>query len=194
MSELHILQNIFKQRQLSCEWKYSFDNSPKIVFMLSPCNYMAKARQFLSLRIKSAGLTDWLVINLSLCEEKNIMCDCYQNIAKIIVETKPKILVPCGDMARGLFHLIDNDEFVLNSVFLSHGRNGKAKPTIVMPLEHPANLMIDKEENTTRYLNFAARLNYIKTIGYMFNSCEPNSDLLAEFGVDHAFLFENGQT
>lgn len=132
---------------------------------------------------KTAG---WAMLNSILCSTSNESAipdvetcqrHCHANVGAWVKMIKPKVIVPCGNGASGLFGLRSGITTNARLRFLSRGPSGRATPVAVLPLVHPSSLIRNGGKAAPGYGDFLNRLKEILQVALSFDADVPGYNL-----------------
>lgn len=153
--------------------------------------FVGKSGTFLRECMEKAGIRDFAIVNSILCSTGNeseipdaerCRAFCRQNVAIFVTKVAPKVIVPCGNGASALFGLPSGITGNAAKVFVSTGRTGKARPTLVTPILHPSSLIRGGGVSSPNYQRYMERLSRIRALAEAF---DPHAQ---GFGLDFAPL------
>lgn len=162
--------------------------------------FVGKSGRFLRDCLAKTGCANWAMVNSILCSTGNQaqipdeqLChqSCYGNLAMFVRQIQPLIIAPCGNGAASRFGLGTGISKNCKLVFLSRGRTGKAKPTLVMPIKHPSALIRAGGVSAPDYQPYLQRLRQIQEISAMLPKTGFDESWLGENHIEFLSLFNN---
>lgn len=158
--------------------------------------FVGKSGMFLRESMKEAGLSEnWAIVNSILCSTNNeadipdvASCRnaCKRNVGRFFAKLSPKVVVPCGNGAAGLFGLETGIMTNSRRTFVSKGPKMTAKPVLVLPIVHPSSLIRNGGKSAPNYDDFIGRLVEIKNMAQRFNPAMEGYNIGA-----YTLLFNN---
>lgn len=150
--------------------------------------FVGKAGRFLRQCMSEAGYegTGWAMLNSILCSTNNESeipdveaCQrrCRENTGGYVRIIKPRVIAPCGNGASALFGLGRGITANARLLFVSRGRTGKARPTVILPIVHPSSLIRNGGKLAPGYGDFISRLRQILKVARVFDPYAPGFNL-----------------
>lgn len=143
--------------------------------------FVGRAGRFLRECMARIGFEEaggWAIINSILCSTNNesaipdvTRCQryCHANVAEYARMIRPKVMVPCGNGACGIFGLAGGITRNAKRAFVSRGPSGKATPTAVLPIIHPSSLIRNGGKSAPGYDEYMKRLDEIRQVASRFD-------------------------
>lgn len=134
--------------------------------------FVGPSGRFLRHAIENAPV-NWAIINSILCSSPNqtgivnpqlASATCRPNVARLWMLFTPDIIVPCGNGAASVFEIPEGITRAETMYYISRGRNHRAKPTIVAPIQHPSALIRSGGTESSKYPGWMQRLSCIFSV------------------------------
>ena len=160
--------------------------------------FVGPSGKFLRAAIAELPAFSWAIINSILCSSPNqnnianpdrARACCRGNVASLWSHFTPDMVVPCGNGASAVFEISDGITRAENLFYISRGRNHRAKPVLVAPIQHPSALIRSGGKSSSKWANWSGRLAAIASLAQKIDSFNSPEELLASENISWTGLF-----